>query len=63
MSVVPLRSDVMDVSLVLRGASCWDAWAEAMNILKRMRIDYDTAKEWLEKAGPEGKALIDGYRK
>ena len=40
----------MDVSLVLRAASCWGAWGEAMSILKRLRIEHDTAKQWLEQA-------------
>ena len=55
-SAVPRRAfDIplartMESSLVLRAASCWNAWGEAMNILKIKGLEEETAKRFLEQA-------------
>ena len=41
---------LMESSLVLRAASCWNAWGEAMNILKIKRLEEETAKRFVEQA-------------
>ena len=46
---IPLAR-TMESSLVLRAASCWNAWGEAMNILKIKGLEEETAKRFLEQA-------------
>ena len=46
---IPLARS-MESSLVLRAASCWNAWGEAMNILKIKGLEEETAKRFLEQA-------------
>ena len=46
---IPLARS-MESSLVLRAASCWNTWGEAMNILKIKGLEEETAKRFLEQA-------------
>ena len=36
--------------MVLRAANCWDSWHEAMQRLKSLGLEKETAKRWLEQA-------------
>ena len=40
----------MESSLVLRAANDWSSWYEAMNRLKSLGLEEDTAKRFLEQA-------------
>ena len=47
--MLPLAG-LMDSALVLRAASFWEAWDEAMSIIKIKGLEEKTAKRWLEQA-------------
>ena len=40
----------MDSSLVLRAATCWSAWYEAMDYLRSKGLEEETASKFLEQA-------------